>query len=313
MKFSIIIPVYNAQDTITKCVKSILTQNTDVEIILVDNLSTDNSVNICTRMNEVYPSVKFFQSFEKGASAARNVGLEYATGDIVGFCDADDTFETNSLDKVKELFEENPNISLLVTGFNRVNTETGKISPGGYNKIEEWSVNKLINHIIYDSRIMGAVWNKFFRIELLKNMRFDTSLTHCEDMHFLLKTLTNNLNVGVMICNIITYNYFLSKNSITASLERMFNENGDLKYITSMVKITKECKLKKFTYLLIRRNMFILASDVFLNFEISQKHKKSLIPVMRRNFFYFVLLLFLSVKSNIKRTIKVFLKLLKIY
>lgn len=103
MKISIIVPVYNVELYLRKCVKSILAQTfKDKEIILVDDGSTDGSADICDELSTRYSSVKVIHKKNGGLSSARNVGLDNAKGDFVAFVDSDDTISIRMYDELYE-------------------------------------------------------------------------------------------------------------------------------------------------------------------------------------------------------------------
>lgn len=118
MKISIIVPVYNAEKTIEYCIDSIITQKTkfEIELILVEDYSTDRSYEICLALKKKYTEIKLYRTNGKGVSAARNTGLSHSTGDVVGFCDSDDIYEKDVFEKVR-LFFENKDIDIVIGGF----------------------------------------------------------------------------------------------------------------------------------------------------------------------------------------------------
>ncbi|WP_217270423.1 glycosyltransferase family 2 protein, partial [Lactobacillus helveticus] len=92
-KVSIIVPVYKAENSIRKCIDSILTQTyREIELILVDDGSPDRSGQICDKYQSD-TRVKVIHTLNKGVSHARNIGLDHATGDYITFCDSDDFYE----------------------------------------------------------------------------------------------------------------------------------------------------------------------------------------------------------------------------
>lgn len=108
MKFSVIVPVYNVEKYLHKCVDSILDQNfKDFELILVDDGSTDNSPQICDEYEKKDDRVKVIHKENGGASSARNVGITEAKGDYLLFIDSDDYWHTNlTLDKILKLIDK---------------------------------------------------------------------------------------------------------------------------------------------------------------------------------------------------------------
>ena len=112
MKISVITPVYNAEKYVTQAVESALQFDEVFEIILVEDKSPDNALEICKKLAEKYDRVKLFQHPNKGnhgAGASRNLGLEKATGDFIAFLDADDYYLPNRFYAEKELFK-NPKV-----------------------------------------------------------------------------------------------------------------------------------------------------------------------------------------------------------
>ena len=109
MKISVIIPVYNAEKFVSQAVESALQFDEVHEIILVEDQSPDNALQICLQLAEKYDRVKLFQHPDKenhGAGASRNLGIEQATGDFIAFLDADDYYLPNRFDAEKKLFED---------------------------------------------------------------------------------------------------------------------------------------------------------------------------------------------------------------
>ena len=112
MKISVITPVYNAEKFVTQAVESALQFDEVYEVILVEDQSPDNALQVCAALAEKYDRVKLFQHPDKGnhgAGASRNLGLEKATGDFIAFLDADDYYLPNRFDAEKELFK-NPEV-----------------------------------------------------------------------------------------------------------------------------------------------------------------------------------------------------------
>lgn len=109
LKISVIIPVYNAAQFLEKSVESAAYFDEVEEIILVEDKSTDNSLEICKKLASGNPKIKFFQHPDKGnhgAGATRNLGIEKATGEFITFLDADDYYLPNRFDAEKELFKD---------------------------------------------------------------------------------------------------------------------------------------------------------------------------------------------------------------
>lgn len=108
MKISVIIPVYNAENYVTQAVESALQFDEVYEVILIEDKSPDNALEVCQNLEIKYERVKLFQHSDKGnhgAGASRNLGIEKATGEFIAFLDADDYYLPNRFDAEKKLFE----------------------------------------------------------------------------------------------------------------------------------------------------------------------------------------------------------------
>lgn len=115
MKLSIIVPIYNVEDYLSKCIDSCLQQKVSqdsYEIILVNDGSTDGGQQIAERYCSLYPNIKLINQNNQGLSMARNNGLEYANGDYVWFVDSDDWIEPSSLEQLFPLMDGCDVISL---------------------------------------------------------------------------------------------------------------------------------------------------------------------------------------------------------
>ncbi|MDN3695214.1 glycosyltransferase family 2 protein [Chryseobacterium tructae] len=109
MKISVIIPVYNAEKYVSQAVESALQFDDVYEIILIEDKSPDNALEVCQQLAEKYARVKLYQHTDKGnhgAGPTRNLGIEKSTGDFIAFLDADDYFLPNRFDAERELFKK---------------------------------------------------------------------------------------------------------------------------------------------------------------------------------------------------------------
>lgn len=127
MRFSIIIPVYNAEKYLSQCVNSILTQSySDFEVILVDDGSPDSSPQQCNQYLQADHRVKVIHKSNGGQSDARNAGLDIATGDYIIFVDSDDWwYDKNALRNIAEIID-NVNCEILIFGMGKYNEKTRK-------------------------------------------------------------------------------------------------------------------------------------------------------------------------------------------
>lgn len=234
MKYSIIIPVHNAESTITRCVESIVNQNVGLQVILIENGSTDDSASICEILSREYDCVEYYQSKLFGVSNARNIGLDKAYGDIIGFCDADDYYEPNCLEKVSNIFEQYE-IDIVYMAIYIVSNGAHTLRSVKRERI----INSFeaIDNVISNPCVMGSVWNKFFKKELIEGHRFDEELSYLEDGYFNVEILNDNKDIKIYLSKEPGYNYVENINSATNNFQKLFDENNKLKYVNALEKM----------------------------------------------------------------------------
>ena len=214
---SIIIPVYNAEKYIKKCLDSIKRQTyTNYEIIIVDDGSEDSSLKICEKFKNENKSIimKIFTQKNEGPSSARNKGITNAEGDYITFVDSDDYLEENLLEALLNCCKKDTMI--------RSNYKTFKANKIFNNTIERdtISADKFIEKILTNS-FPGCVWGCLFETKIVKKMKFSSELHFMEDTLFLVEYLNNVKYVEFVEAN---YYYCLSNtNSITLSSANILN------------------------------------------------------------------------------------------
>ncbi len=196
---SVVVPVYNAARTLEKCVDSLTSQIfDDVEILLINNGSTDNSLDVCKEIAEKDSRIKVIDISEKGVSAARNRGIEFATGEFVTFVDADDWIDPD----VCKLFADlNAKHNYDLFCYSAQYHKKGKITTThlfgkdiellSQNQKEELQIKVFAPQApIFDyktnTRFAGSAWGKFYKREILlnNNLRFATETIISEDVLF---------------------------------------------------------------------------------------------------------------------------------
>lgn len=195
---SIIIPVYNVEKYIGRCLDSILNQTfQDFEIISIDDGSTDRSGEICDEYAAKDSRVKVFHKINGGVSSARNVGLDNAHGELIMFVDADDWLDLNTL----EICLRN------IVGADVVRFSVRDIFADFVNERQiEPTENKteLLNRVIARQTILSAC-SALYRQKVVGSCRFNTSFNNGEDWLFLCNVLNQSKTVKVL--NIALYNY----------------------------------------------------------------------------------------------------------
>lgn len=204
-KISVIVPVYNAESTIRRCVDSILAQTfTDFECLLIDDGSKDKSGEICDEYAGKDSRVRVFHKENGGVSSARNVGLNNMRGDWVTFVDSDDYIQEDFIYYLvnSELADLIIGSSLAINNTDpRTDTILGSLKEGLYN-----TPSPIMQK--YLSRTEFKVpWGKLFRCSLLSTLRFDVEMKVGEDFHFMLRFLNHATSIRVLENNMPNSSY----------------------------------------------------------------------------------------------------------
>lgn len=190
---SVIVPVYNTEPYLHRCLDSILAQTfTDFELLLIDDGSTDRSGMICDEYAAKDKRVRVFHKENDGVSSARNVGLDNARGEWVAFVDADDSMTDNALSNI--ILERDLILFpyFMQKANNRTLVSLEFVSSDSFEEIKQL----LACHI--QDGIFKTVWSKLFRRKLIGNLRFNESVKIGEDHLFLLMYLIKVRSIQIM-------------------------------------------------------------------------------------------------------------------
>ncbi|MBS4212689.1 glycosyltransferase [Neobacillus rhizophilus] len=216
-KISVIVPVYNVEKYLSKCINSIINQTyTNLEIILVDDGSTDNSGDICDCYASKDTRIKVIHKENGGLSDARNMGLGVATGGYVNFIDSDDYIHEKFHEVLMKLISSH-NADIAQCDYLKIYEETDpEISDIGNNQFEKVTVLNNIEALnqLYNNLIKGVVWNKLYKRDLFKDIRFPKGKIHEDD--FTTYKLLFNSN-KIIITSYQLYYYLQRSNSIMGS------------------------------------------------------------------------------------------------
>lgn len=233
-KISIIVSIYNVENYLEKCIKSLLNQDIDdYEIILVNDGSKDNSVNICNKFVDKYDNIRLLNKENGGLSSARNYGLNKAKGKYVFFVDADDYIEDNCLGKIYSILEENE-LDILQINYREVidnEKSNNKINYSDENNIitgKEW---------IKTRKIIPMIWTYIYNREFLLNNQliFKEGIYH-EDAEFTPRALMAANRT--MFKDICVYFYIIRNGSIMRS--KNIKKSLDLIVIGKEIKKIKD-------------------------------------------------------------------------
>jgi glycosyltransferase involved in cell wall biosynthesis len=181
MKISIIIPIYNVEKFLNKCLKSVLEQiEQEDEVILINDGSTDNSFNICKSIKKMYENnnIILINKKNEGVAIARNIGLEKATGDYIFWIDSDDWLDENCIKFVKNAIEKTKADIILFDFYNVIEKD---IKPCFiFEKSKMLSKREVLIDVAQDS-FRSLLWRTVVRRELYEDIYFPEGVQMMED------------------------------------------------------------------------------------------------------------------------------------
>jgi glycosyltransferase involved in cell wall biosynthesis len=228
---SIIVPVYNVENYLSKCIESLLSQSYEnIEVILVDDGSTDSSGEICDRFALKDKRIKVIHQENAGVSASRNKALKFANGQWLMFVDSDDYVEKDFCEAPLRYATEN---SCEIVCFNYKAVSDSEVINAGNNNECNCLLDRtkaMIMHAKYE--LSDYVWDKLYRAAVWKGLVFPEA-SCCEDMGILFKCFERTANVGIIPDCL--YNYYQRDNSTVHSIStrrtldtfRMYKERFD--------------------------------------------------------------------------------------
>lgn len=212
---SIILPVYNSEEFLTKCIDSIIKQSYhNWELIVINDGSTDGSKNIINRYSEIDSRIKVFHFANRGVASSRNSGIEFSKGEYITFIDSDDFVEPNYLEKLVYGLENN-NCDISSCDVLEIYNDNSRIIKS-LNTIKEKEIivnsKRILNDLLYHKIKNGYSCAKLYKKSVIKQLFQNYS--YCEDVLF----LVNNLSTGDYLINVVhepLYVYIRNDNSVT--------------------------------------------------------------------------------------------------
>lgn len=238
---SIVIPIYNVEDFLGNCLSSIKNQSyKNIEVLLVNDGSKDNSKKICDNFVEIDDRFKYFYQKNSGVSSARNNGMRNAQGEYITFVDGDDYLDKNHIEKMINGLSQS---ELAISGRKNV-TENGIEAEFKNDRNIIFTRKELIDQILKTGIVYSFPWNKIYKLKILhdNSIQFDESLDYGEDLVFniqyALLTRKSTLITGS------TYNYVYRENSVSNQL----NAATLRKRITDLLSIKRVIDMLPYDY-----------------------------------------------------------------
>lgn len=218
-KISVIVPVYNVEAYLERCVESILQQTyAHFELILINDGSTDSSGQICDRLASQYENIKVYHIENAGVSNARNMGIQLATGSWVTFIDSDD-FVTQDYLATLASAVEGLNVGFVIAPLHHIKNGIVTDIPPHSGKTELWSTEETMKELLMTTRTSFFPVAKLFKRDLLADEKFNTNYHLAEDALFLTELLLKTRCSSVFIDKPVYY-YDHREGSATTSVNR---------------------------------------------------------------------------------------------
>lgn len=280
---SVIIPVYNVGIYVEECIRSVLDQSyTNLEIILVDDGSTDNSGEICEKY-KFDERVAVYHKENGGLSSARNYGIERAAGEYLSFIDSDDKIDKYFIEKLyNALKAQKDNCKISMCRFTREKNDF----MASEEKIKVVSSEETLKNILYqkdDSLYSVAAWNKLYHHSVFDNIRYPDGRLN-EDMFVICEILSKTENVSVI--DYKGYYYRINNESITQ--KKFAPKNMDViaacSHISSQIdKNYNSPEMKAAAVNLRFRRSYQMLYKIWLSGEAHDEYEKELFSFIREN------------------------------
>lgn len=218
-KVSVIIPIYNNEKYIGRCFDSLVVQTLeDIQVLMINDGSVDATESICKRYAEQYPNFEYYYKENGGSASARNVGLEHAAGEYIGFVDSDDYVEPTMFEKLYTAAKENGGADMVFNPMKEKGSFTHSI-PGYYDRkgMEKYIFPNLLPYPTETGTFRcfdWGNWSKLIRRDVIErnHIRFYDKSRRCEDLCFTFEC-TNHSDSYVVCPTEELYHYCVSENS----------------------------------------------------------------------------------------------------
>ena len=279
-KISVIIPIYNVEKYLEETIKSVISQTIgfkkNIQMILVNDGSTDNSEAICLKYKNKYPNnIIYIKQKNSGVSSARNNGLKYAEAEYINFLDSDDTWDKDAFKKGYELLSNNKNINLVSYRMKFFDAKKGYHALDFKFKNGDRIVN--LNEEYKLPQLSGS--SCMIRYSALKNKKFSEILKISEDARLINEIILENLNIGLISSSCYNYRQRKEKNSAINKSTKIKNWYLDTpklcyKYLFDLSKKKYNKVIKYIQFLILYDLQWRIFTTAFPNTLTNQEKSK---------------------------------------
>lgn len=279
---SVIIPVYNVEKYLSECIESVLAQTmADIEVILVDDGSTDSSGEICEKYKRKDERVTVVHQNNQGAAAARNAGVRLAKGQYIGFVDGDDWIAPEMYEKLLKGFL-NDDIEIVGSGINIYRDEKN-VTEINYADNLQILTGDEICRLLLRRKFSSSCCTKLFRRNIFEHFSFSTEKTN-EDFEILFKIFLHIKNVCVMPDSY--YYYRRNDTSITSGInsskifDLYYNSCKCYEYVKNHKKVLEK---DAFYYMIFEGRFFLIKLEEEKKINMYKRQYNDIIKMMRKH------------------------------
>lgn len=181
-KISVIIPVYNTEQYLSACLKSVKDQTySNLEILCIDDGSSDGSLSILERYSSEDKRFVIISQSNQGVSSARNAGLDRASGEYISFVDSDDQLEPEMYETLVGLLDDEQ-ADIAHCGYKKIHLDGSEAYMHGTGTMLVQTSSEALYSLLAENYFSGSLWNKLYKADLFHNLRFDPKLKINEDI-----------------------------------------------------------------------------------------------------------------------------------
>jgi glycosyltransferase involved in cell wall biosynthesis len=277
VKISVVIPLYNHEQYIEQAIESVFEQGVDnVEIVIVNDGSSDGSEQVVKKMMDRYPEIKYFFQENKGAHVAINNGIKHSSGEYVAILNSDDVFHPERFRKILEIFDKGEGVDAVFTGIDFIDGEGECIENKWYveaKKCFEESgvfVNSLVN-----GNFFMTTSNLFIKRELFDQIGVFSNLRYTHDLDFFLRLFCKGKKVEYLDEPLMYYRFHgnntISEGALKVKMEVAAVVAFHIAEFSENLDVEDEVELKKLTglYEILEKQNLLRYVTLFVQFYLS--------------------------------------------
>lgn len=272
-RLTVVVPAYNAEKTIKRCLDSILSQTySNLEVLLINDGSKDGTEDICLKIAENDNRLKVITIPNGGVSHARNVGIEKSIGELITFVDADDFIDADMYQTLIDTMEEY-NAPIVHCSYKNVDENEHILSVVGDNgKVIVQDHDEAMSCLVQGKLFAGGLWNKIYKITLFDNIRLDETIKFNEDVLaniYLFDLVDKSVYIDKPF-----YNYVAVESSSTHSANAV-KAGEQYLYVSNLIlEISKNKPYERYAYTRIANNLMNLYRAYIFSKDKNYKNKK---------------------------------------